>query len=265
MKHLFSEWEKIDFRSLRGIYLFLDYDGTICPLSKETYHPVLSPAMREMLQKLNRKPCFRVALISGRSIKDLKKKIGLRSLVYSGNHGLEITGPGICFESPVKAAQKKIIDKLILRFKEQFSDIPGLLVNDKGLSVSLHYRFASPAQKKRIHGNYLEIIQPFLDRGEITVFSGKKIHEVKPNVQWNKGSAVEWLLNHEKENKKELPLLPIYLGDDVTDEDAFRVLSTKGLTIRVGGSKPGSHARYFMSDITEVLSFLKRLEKVKLH
>lgn len=265
MKHLFSEWKKIDFQSFRGIYLFLDYDGTICPLSRETYHPVLSAAMREMLEKLNHKPCFKVALISGRSIKDLKKKIGLRSLVYGGNHGLEISGPGLRFESPVKPGHKKIINKLILKFRERFSDIPGFLVNDKGLSVSLHYRFTKPEHKKWIHRNYLEIIQPFISTGKITVFPGKKIHEVKPNIFWNKGNAVEWLLNHETEKTKELPLLPIYLGDDITDEDAFRVLSDKkGVSVRIGRPRRTSHARYFLKNIAEVFSFLKRLEKVKL-
>lgn len=265
MKHLFSEWEKIDFNNYRGIYLFLDYDGTICPLSKETYHPVLSSAMREMLEKLKRKPCVKVGIISGRSIKDLKKKIGLRSLVYSGNHGLEIEGPGIRFESPVKAGHKKIMDGLLLKFREQFSDIPGLLVNDKGLSVSLHYRFTSPSCKKWIHKTYQEIIQPLLSTGKIIVFPGKKIHEVKPNILWNKGNAVEWLLTHESGKKKEFPLLPFYLGDDVTDEDAFRVLSDKGIAVRIGRPRGKSHARYFLKNINEVLLFLKRVEKMKLN
>lgn len=265
MKHLFSEWQKIDFHNFRGIYLFLDYDGTICPLSKETYHPVLSPAMKDMLVKLNRKPYLKVALISGRSIRDLKEKIGLRSLVYSGNHGLEISGPGIRFESPVKSGHKKMMDELILKFREQFSDIPGLLVNDKGLSVSLHYRFTTPAQKKRIHRTYMEIIHPFLSTGKITVFPGKKIHEVKPNVLWNKGNAVEWLLNHETEKNNAVPLLPVYLGDDVTDEDAFRILLDKGITVRIGRAGGVSHARYFLRNIAEVLSFFKRLEKMKLY
>ena len=263
MKHLFSEWEKFDFHKFGGIYLFLDYDGTICPLSRQTYHPVLSSAMREMLKKLNRHPKIKVAIISGRSIADLRKKIGLRSLVYSGNHGMEISGSGIHFNSPVTSAQKKIIRKLIMIFRAQYSDIPGLLVNDKGLSVSLHYRFTSPAQKRWIRRTYLEIIRPFVSRGEISIFPGKKIHEVKPAVQWNKGHAVEWLLNHE--NFKKGPFFPVYLGDDVTDEDAFRVLSDRGMAVRVGGPKRGSCAGYYLRNIPEVLSFLKRIEKVKLN
>ena len=265
MKHLFSEWEKMDFRRFRGIYLFLDYDGTICPLSKETYHPVLSVPMRQMLEKLKHKSCVKIALISGRSIRDLRKKIGLSSLVYSGNHGLEIKGPGLRFESPVKSSHKNIIHKLIVKFRKEFSDIPGLLVNDKGLSVSLHYRFATPSQKKRIHEAYLKIIRPFLATGKIIVFPGKKIHEVKPNLPWNKGNAVEWLLSHEAQKKKGEGLLPVYLGDDVTDEDAFRVLADKGVAVRIGKARGVSHARYFLRNIDEVLSFLKRLKKMKLN
>lgn len=137
------------------------------------------------------------------------------------------------------------------KLKEDLAKVPGILIEDKNYTLSVHYR--------NIHREYL----PFFNQ-EINIFrkqyehwplqwkEGKKVWEVRPAMQWGKGEAVLYLA------KKFPGALPIVIGDDITDEDMFRVLKSKGITIRVGWSKKSS-AEYYLASQREVRNFLDRL------
>ena len=102
-----------------------------------------------------------------------------------------------------------------------------------------------------------EVIRPFLARNKIKLSNGKKVIEIKPQIAWNKGRAVAWLLAREADRGGQ-PIMPVYLGDDATDEDAFGILKNKGLTIYIGNPKD-SQAKYYLKDTREVFRFLKNI------
>ena len=124
--------------------------------------------------------------------------------------------------------------------------------------MSVHYRLATRNDYLLAKKIIEEIIQPFLVSGKIKVTHGKKVIEIKPPVQWNKGRVVAWLFARQMFILGEQPIVPIYLGDDVTDEDAFRSLRNKGFTIYIGRPQE-SQAKYYLNDTQEALEFLKRI------
>ena len=109
---------------------------------------------------------------------------------------------------------------------------------------------------------FKETVSPYRARGKIKINKGKKVFEIKPSTEWNKGYAVLWLLERLATSHGEKDILPIYIGDDATDEDAFKVLKKRGITIFVGRPKKSS-ADYFLNNTGEVIDFLKRIADFK--
>ena len=132
------------------------------------------------------------------------------------------------------------------------------------MSVSVHYRLARPEKEDTVTSAVKRITTPHVDRGEIRVYPMKKLWEIRPPVNWDKGKAVEFIGHEIKANLKLSRLLTIYLGDDTTDEDAFRVVQRpEGWSIFVGGEKASSSAGYYLNSVAEVEEFLDRLIKLK--
>ncbi|MGB4781116.1 trehalose-phosphatase, partial [Candidatus Methylomirabilis sp.] len=131
------------------------------------------------------------------------------------------------------------------------AEIPGALVEDKDLSVSLHYRLVPDRLESHLMGVFLREILPVVRSSGLTVLHGKKVIELRPGINWNKGHAALWLLKQICRRSA----LPIYIGDDRTDEDAFRALA-EGITIRVGAHE-GSRAHYYVHDGKEVVALLQ--------
>ena len=258
MKHLFSKWDELKEDLInRHIYIFMDYDGTLTPIVKYPDRAVISEDMRNLLRDLSNKPRCNIGIITGRALKDIKRKIGLEGVIYAGNHGLEIEGPKIKFESRVSPRTVSIIRNLKEELTEKLSKIKGIFVEDKNVTLSVHYRSATRTGYLSAKKIIKEVIQPFLARKKIEVSYGKKVIEIKPQVKWNKGRAVKWLLAKEAIVGGQ-PIMPVYLGDDATDEDAFGILKNKGLTIYIGNPKD-SQAKYYLKDTREVFRFLKNI------
>jgi trehalose 6-phosphate phosphatase len=232
----------------RNILVCLDFDGTLAPLVDDPARVSLSPHIRRVLTALGDCPRVSLAILSGRERADLQNRVNIPGAVYAGNHGLEISGPGFLFLEPTAVERAELLREFTKTLKKQVSQIDGVFVEDKGLTITVHYRQAPNGAvdnvRRVVHSALAGSSHPFL------LTTGDKIYEIRPRVYWNKGNAVEWI----KERLQKADALIIYLGDDVTDEDAFAALQ-EGITIKVGESTETA-AHYHLQDLLEVRKFL---------
>lgn len=262
MRYVFDDLKKIK-EHLKGqfLFLFLDCDGTLAPIAATPDEAVISQETRSLLKLLASKFNCKIAIISGRELEDIKKKINLKNLIYSGNHGLQIEGPKIKHELAVPVGYRKVLLSIKKQLNEKLAGIKGLIIEDKKLSLSLHFRIADLKQVPFIKNTFHEVTIIHAVRNKIKIKTGKKLLEIGPPIQWNKGKVVLWLLARQETFSKIQKIIPIYIGDDVTDEDAFKALKKNGLTIFVG--KPGnSQAKYYLKDPQEVTKFLYWISQI---
>jgi len=263
MEHLFFQLNKLkDVLKNKFIFLFLDYDGTLTPIAQSPDKAIIPREAMETLRALSKNPNCKVAIISGRALKDIKNKIGLERMIYAGNHGMEIDGPKIKFKIPVSMGYMTILKKIKAILKKKLSKIKGAIIEDKGLTLSVHYRLVDAKDAWLVKTIFHETLAYYIVSDKIKIRPGKKVLEIRPPLEWDKGKIVLWLLARRKFILNEEPCIPIYIGDDITDEDAFRVLKNIGLTVFVGG--PGSsHAKYYLKNTQEVAEFLGQILKIK--
>lgn len=259
MIHLFRAWSKWAGRIRRAerVALLLDFDGTLSPIARRPDIPRLSPSRRKVLQDLGRDGRIVVGIISGRGLRDLRHRVGIHGLYYAGNHGLELTGPGIRFIHPEAVTARPLLRRIGTELGKRLKGVEGILVENKTLSLSLHLRRVPPSHRSEARRLFTRTLKPYLIRGEVRVTRGKMVLEVRPAVRWDKGSAVRLILGELRRSSRTIFLC--YLGDDETDEAAFRVLGERDLAVFVGGRKRGSAASYYLRDPGEVEDFLKRL------
>jgi trehalose 6-phosphate phosphatase len=198
-----------------------------------------------------------VAVVSGRALADIRHHVALKELIYVGNHGFEIDGPDIHFESICSPEINSLLDRVKAELTAAFSKIEGVLIEDKGLTISLHYRLVSVENIPLVQKTFETVCKVYEQQKQIVVFTGKKVIEIRPPILWNKGTAVMWLLKKYKiALGKNSPC--VYVGDDTTDEDAFESLKDIGVTVVVGGDPSiQSKAGYFVNNTQEVTAFLK--------
>ena len=257
MKYLFAHWVNLKKDIIdKYIILFLDYDGTLTPIADTPHQAIIPKETKALLKELTKSLRVKIAIISGRSLGDIKALVGLKDIIYAGNHGLEIEGPKIKFESQVSPRLKSIIRHIYEDAVSKFSKIKGVLIEDKGLTISVHYRLVDKKDNQEFLSIFNEITDSYIVRGKIKINSGKKVYEIRPPVMWNKGMVVLWLLARQRFLLGENKIFPIYIGDDVTDEDAFKALKKKGLTIFVG-EQSDSAAQYYLKTTEEVTEFLR--------
>ena len=266
MQHLFQSWQSFvsESRAASHIVLLSDYDGTLTPIVSRPEEAVLPAVVREKLSALTQKPTFSVGIISGRPLSEVKALVRIEGIYYAGNHGLEIEGPGLNFINPVAKAAQATIKELAQHTSAKLGGIEGIIVEDKGLSLSIHYRLVKENEQKVAAEIFRQITSPWLRDGKIRVTSGKKVWEIRPPVDWHKGKAVETIVKEMKAILGDNQWLIIYLGDDTTDEDAFRLIHRpQGWSIFVGEENPSSNADYFLNSTSEVATFLDRLLELK--
>lgn len=260
MQHLFHFWQNIERRlfSAKRILLLLDFDGTLTPIVDRPGEAELPSEMEGILKFLTRKRGFEIAIISGRSLYDLRQKIKIRNIIYVGNHGLEIEKRGKKFIHPQASKSIPTMKELKKILKARLGSIRGTIIEDKRVGLAVHYRRVKNSDVPEVKRTVKQVFRPFVEKGKIKIGRGKKMVEAKPPIMWDKGKAASMLINYFRQEKP----LPIYLGDDKTDEDAFSSLDGKGITVFVG--KPGkSKAKFFLKNIREVRIFLKRLSAFK--
>lgn len=237
---------------MKPLLIALDFDGTLTRIRKRPQGAVLSPSMRCLLKKIKRR--YPLAIWSGRGLPQLKKKIKVGGLFYAGNHGLEITGPGFTFTHPAARRNRKLINQLYAQLSVGLKKIPSV-IEDKRYSISVHYRITPAHQLATLKKIFYNITGPLARRRQIVVKGGKKVLEVLPPLKWHKGHALKLLQQH----LGNIPIL--YLGDDLTDEDVFRVLGKKDRGILVGRPRRKTFAKERLSGIPAVRKLLKSLVK----
>lgn len=233
--------------------LFLDYDGTLVPIRKEPSLARLSSDTREVLRRLSCIPSLAVGIISGRSLREIRKLVGITSLFYAGNHGFEMLFQNRVWVHPALGVFTAELKSVARGVEESTRNIAGILVENKTITLSVHYRNVRGHTPRSIFSIIAGALEPY--PGHFTIVRGKKVYEVRPRIDWDKGRAVEEIT---RLVALKTDPLKIYLGDDQTDEDAFRVLARGDISIRVGYKK-GSGARYFCRGSGEVTAFLKAL------
>ena len=266
MQYLFRSWESFssDIRSASHILLLSDYDGTLTPIVSRPEEAILSPEVRKKIHALAEKPGFNVGIISGRSLSEVKALVEIEGIYYAGNHGLEIEGPGLKLINPAARTAQVDIKKLTQQFSDRLRGVEGVIVEDKGLSLSIHYRLVNKSKERYVAEIFHQITSPGLRAGKIRVTSGKKVWEIRPPIDWHKGKAVETIMRQLKALFRSERWRTIYLGDDTTDEDAFRIIHRpQGWSIFVGQENISSHADYFLNSTSEVAFFLSRLLELK--
>jgi trehalose 6-phosphate phosphatase len=265
MKNFLKEWPDFSaaVKAASHILLLADYDGTITQIVAHPENAMLSASVRQKLMTMSQKTDISVGVISGRSLAELKSLVDVEGIYYSGNHGMEIEGPGLKYVNPQVTAIPALMRDLAAQLAEAMQNIEGIIIQEKGFSVSVHYRL-NPAKEGDVTAAVKRITAPHVERGEIRVYPMKKVWEIRPPVDWDKGKAVLFIEKEIKSKLKLNRLMTIYLGDDTTDEDAFRVARRPdGWGIFICGEKTASAAEYYLNSVTEVEEFLDRLINLK--
>ncbi len=251
----------MQLREARRILLLTDYDGTLTPIVERPELANLPEGTRLILQALAHQYNLIVGVISGRALTDLKDKVGIPGIIYAGNHGLEIEGPGIRFANPVAEELRPILNIMHYLLSRALGTIRGVFVENKGLSLSIHYRLAEEHRAREVERIVTQVVGGAEAAGKAKITSGKKVYEVRPAVTWDKGKAIRLLMKRYGKGGRKSGLLPMYFGDDLTDEDGFRVIENygNGISIFVGEQVQQSAAHYFLKSPAEVATFLGML------
>lgn len=238
--------------------MLLDYDGTLTPITKSPEITPPTPETRKLLRSLAMS--VKVVIISGRLLDNVRRHVRLKEIYYVGNHGLEISGPNVKLVKEEANRARPVIAEICRKLRKGLVKIEGAFVEDKGLSASLHYRLVRPGQIVHLKRNFERIVKPYTALGAIRVTHGKKIFEIRPNVEWDKGKATLWIIDIIDPGRE---LTPIYIGDDQTDEDAFLALKNKGITVLISEKPRKTHAKFFLRNVDEVKAFLRELLRIK--
>jgi alpha,alpha-trehalase len=212
----------------KKMVFFLDYDGTLTPIVDSPELAVITDDMKQTVEQLAK--IHTVAIVSGRMREDVQNLVGIKGLFYAGSHGFDIKGPGgFSMIHPVAEKTIPLVSEIIEQLKDKFRHIEGALVEEKKFSVAAHYRkVKNQKDLKFIEESVNSIVQK---HDELRLLKGKKVFEILPNIDWDKGKAIRWIMN-----ALEIPwdtTSAFYIGDDTTDEYAFRTIITRGTAIMV--------------------------------
>jgi len=231
--------------------IFLDYDGTLTPIVSHPEKALLSDSMRQAVQALATHAS--VAILSGRGLDDVRQRVNVGAIIYAGSHGFDIAGPrrlrrqeAIEFLPALDVAEKELREKL--------AGIAGALIERKRFSIAAHYRNVNESDVPKVERAVNEVAAR---HRELRKMDGKKVYELLPDIDWDKGKAVLWLLENLGLGRRKVR--PIYIGDDRTDEDAFRAVGQCGVGILVSEQLRPTAANYSLKDPAEVERFLREL------
>jgi len=236
--------------------VFLDYDGTLTPIVSRPELAVLSDEMRSSLERLA--DACTVAIVSGRDRADVEGLVQVGGLVYAGSHGFDIAGPGgLSLQHQEGSKYGAVLARAADEIEERVGLIDGILVERKKYALAVHYRLVADERVSEIDAAVEEVAA---GHSELRRTGGKKVFELRPRLDWDKGKAVLWLL--EALDLDHPDVVPFYLGDDETDEDAFRALAERGVGVLVAEQPGETSAHYLLRDPGEARVFLERLTSI---
>lgn len=241
----------------RRLFAAFDFDGTLTPIGQDPNAVSLDPAVRSRLGALSRVAA--VAVVTGRGLEDIRMRVGLQDLFYSGCHGFEIAGaPGSGVNFRTGEEYAPALREAGERFERILDGFPGAILQRKRFCLTVHYRLVA---KEEVSALISLVEEAAAGVGGLRARPDKKAVEVLPDMDWNKGSAVLWLLDH-------LGMTPagsfaLYVGDDITDEDGFRAVAGRGAGVIVAdrGSKRKTLAAYRLNGVAETVPFIEGLTR----
>ncbi len=235
----------------REISLFLDYDGTLTPVTGRPEDARISFQMKELVRVLA--GSMPVAIVSGRGLADIEALVGIDGLAYAGNHGLEAASPDFTMTYDIGRAAREELDGLEPALTGLEEDFKGVIFENKGSSYTVHYRLLGSRHFHAFKEAFDRITAPALSRGLVRLALSKRAFEIRANVDWNKGRAVLWMLDRNRFRGT----MPVFIGDDETDKDAYRALGPGGVSVHVGSE--AEEAAFHLVAQDEVKVFLKLL------
>ncbi|CAA0840785.1 Probable trehalose-phosphate phosphatase I [Striga hermonthica] len=246
----------------KKVVVFLDYDGTLSPIVDDPDSAFMTDEMREVVREVAR--FCPTAIVSGRSSAKVYNFVRLSELYYAGSHGMDIKGPskGHTKGNQIILCQPAteflpIIHEVEKSLLEEIKHIPGAKVENNKFCLSVHYRCVEEKRWVELVDIVKSVIKEYK---ELRLSQGRKVMEIRPLIKWDKGNALEFLLQSLGFAESN-DVFPVYIGDDRTDEDAFMVLRDRGqgLGILVSKGPKETKASYTLQEPTEVMHFLKRL------
>ena len=260
MPHLLNVWPSVVERFNRASrsLLLLDYDGTLAPIASCPEQAYLPPDTRQLINDLNNNTRFVLGVISGRSLADVRDRVCVPDIIYAGNHGLEMEGIGEKFLHPEALARLDDLHRLCQELSHRFNQYAGVIVENKGLTLSVHYRLTPEHLVSQVEDSFNNVVAPSVADQLVKVTHGKKVFEVRPNVDWDKGKAITRIM----EVYSDVPLAA-YFGDDLTDEDGFRVVQDAGgIAVFVGPARQPTRALYRVDSPVDVADTLRLLREL---
>ncbi len=255
MPQLLNVWPQVS-RQISGadhVLLLLDYDGTLSPIKSRPDLAALPPDTGQFLREIQARQSITLGIVSGRGLSDVAGLVGIPGLIYAGNHGLEIQGPNLDFVHPEAEVLKPELDTILATLQERLSDYAGVLVEGKGLSLSVHYRLTPEELRPQVNAGFEAVVAEVKAAGRVRITRGKEVLEVRPNVAWDKGRAIARIASAFPPGT-----LAIFFGDDVTDEDGFAAVhELNGISVFVGAARQPTCARYRLDSPKEVAKTLE--------
>lgn len=259
LPHALEQWAAIESRrGARSLAVFLDYDGTLTPIVERPEDAVLDEEMRSRVRELATH-CL-VSVVSGRDVAFVIEQVGVEDVVFLGSHGFDVAvPPGRELHQERAGEFERYLEPLASAEDELATTVigvPGARLERKKYAVAVHYRQVAEADVARVESAVDSVLAR---HPQLRKTGGKKVFELRPDIDWDKGRALAWVL--EALGMDGDQVWPVYIGDDLTDEDAFGTLAGRGLTIVVGdsdGDRP-TLAAYRVSDTAEVGEVLERL------
>jgi trehalose 6-phosphate phosphatase len=238
--------------------VFFDFDGTLSDIVDDPDSARAVAGAAEALQKLAAH--CPVAVLSGRDLADVTERVGLPGIWYAGSHGFELTAPdGTHHQNDAAAAAIPVLEQVAAQLRDQLGTIPGVLVEHKRFGVAVHYRNAA---RDRV-GEVAAAVHAAGQRQALRVTTGREVIELRPDLDWDKGKTLRWVIDHLR-HAGSGQLTPIYLGDDITDEDAFDAVRHDGVPIVVRHTDDGDRATaalFALDSPARVAEFTDRLAR----
>jgi trehalose 6-phosphate phosphatase len=232
-----------------NLALFFDYDGTLVPIVADPAAASMHQSIRQLIGKISR--LIPTSIVTGRDLVDIQNLVAISSVHYAGCHGYQIRlADQRQFEVEIPAPTLADLEASTALVSQALHGIAGVIIQHKKFAKAIHYRQV-PSQDIATVKERVQKISAQYPR--LRLKTGKMLFELQPAMDWHKGKAVDWILA-----KAALGRTPIYFGDDVTDEDAYRTLQGKGICVYIGES-PSSLAHFTLGSPKHVEQFIESI------